>query len=370
MRALLVLWLSTVALADAGITVEAPLGPYARPGVPLALRSTIDVTVSIDGWTYRLRDGEMTYVRVSRTPCAVVDASGAVLLELDAVPENTRLVLLLGAGPDNLAAGLKGADGEPVKAVHVREGDVPGLWNSLDLFDRVYLLQESRRDRALEKWGRGGGDVAGGGGDPKEVLARAGPVRPLRVARAASARPDLYKDLPPAEVAPDALDQARLVVLGSGIAFGLLILGGALFRVDRRLLLGMGALVGIAGAGLGAVLPERVDRPVAAGRIEEVFVLDGHVRRRIYRVAVTLRPGLAPMPGPGEQPVPFLERGGAWWESPGTAGSAEPGMTRIFVTEHVEPAGGPVDPTGEFRPPTNAPGEIRLCRRSAVALQD
>jgi len=371
-----VLCLAAVAAADSGISVEAPLGPYARPGVPLALRSTTDVTVLIDGWTYRLRDGETTYVRVSRAPCAVVDRSGAVLLRLDAVPDDTRLVLLLGAGPDNLAASLAGTSGEAVESVHVRAGNLPKLWNAFDLFDRVYLLQDSRRTNALETWGHGGGDLAGGGGDPAEVLARAGPVRPLRVPRAASARPDLYDDLPRAEIAPDALHQARLVVLGSGLAFALLVAAGAWFRVDRRLLLGMGVLVGVAGVGLGAVLPEQSDRAVAAGRIEEVFVLDGHVRRRIYRVAVTLRPGLAPKAGPSEQPVPYLERGGAWWRSPGVAGPAEPGMTRIFLTEQVEPVehaesiGARVEVTGEIRPPTNAPGEIPLCRRIVVALQD
>ena len=76
------------------------------------------------------------------------------------------------------------------------------------------------------------------------------------------------------------------------------------------------------------------------------------------------------MAATGEQPVPFLGRGGAWWQSPGIAGHAEPGMTRIFLTEQVEPVGRAVEAMAEIRPPTNAPGEIPLCRRIAVALQD
>ncbi len=361
--------------------VSAPLGPYARPGIPLPLHSDEDTTVSVDGWTYRLRANEITYVAPMRAPCSVRDEKGNELLRLEAVPAGFMLAAWIGDGPEDLATRMKGLDDQGVVLVRLKPNKVV-LWRAYDLFDRVYTLH---LDVFLERWAVAGGSVATTGrsedalrigelvqaADPDGLIALAGPVRPLRVPRPRASRPDLYKALLPPEISPAALEAGRLVVLVAALAAAVLVLAGAFLRVERRFLLAGLGLVAVAGSVTGRIHTAAADDPLAVGRIEETFVVDLLERRRTYKVVTTLRAVPAPMPEPWETPVPFRSNPGPWWEEPGVPPNLGAGMTRIFLDEVVVPTTGPAeDETFPKKRVTNRPGEIPLIGGRRIVLQD
>ena len=94
-----------LAAAVAAAPPDLPLGPYARPGTPVLLRSDGAREVSLDGWRFQLRTG-VTWVHPPRVPCVVRDAAGQELVTLAVVPEGMRFVGVVGAVPPDLPRGV------------------------------------------------------------------------------------------------------------------------------------------------------------------------------------------------------------------------------------------------------------------------
>jgi hypothetical protein len=378
--------------------LEAPLGPYARPGTPVLLGSDTVREVDIDGWRFVLERG-VTWVHPPRVPCVVRDREGRELLSLAAVPNDVRLVGVVGDVPPNLGAGVRAVQIRP-QAMRARH------WRALDLFDRVLVTGPADRDApwllALTEWVRAGGSlvapnnplpVGTGLGSVHARAADAGPVLEPRIPRPGNVRPDVY-DLvaPPAPRSP-ALRAARWIVIGACAALGLQVMLAALGFIRRRSFWAGVALVAVLGGAVGLVRTRADYTPVAWGRIEVAYLGGGVERRRTYLVFLGVGPHAVAPVAAAHTPVLFRAGGDPWWASPARGATLGAGMTRIFLVEEIlSGSGSALRGTGplpaEFwrregprrgraraaagpeAAPVADPGEFPVLRRVEVVLQD
>jgi hypothetical protein len=376
------------ALATAG--VEAPLGPYIRPGVPVVVRTSEPMLLDVDGWAYEI-DG-VGVIHPARVPCTVRDERGETVLRLEPVPEGARMVGAVSAAP-----GLFGPDARVVPI------DLPEAWRTLDLFDVVVVSDPADWTPSLTTWVRGGGTVLLlSGRDPLDgdaglgaVVRRAEDAAPRRVPRAATTRPEVYDLVDPPVAGSPALRSARWVVWGAGLAFAVQLTLAALGLLRRRLLLAGLGLVAVSGAVIGLVRPRADYTPVARGDLVVSWYRGGWERRQVYRVYTRVGPGArAPEAGP-DTPILYGANTSSWWGDPGDGARLGEGIIRIYLREEVRP-GAPelkaVDPprsrallaglVGAGHPawrvattpgpaaPAADPGRIPVLGRVEVALQD
>lgn len=332
--------LMCAAAARAG--VEAPLGPYVRPGVPVVVRTTEPMLLDVDGWAYRVEAEGV--IHPARVPCTVRDAGGEVVLRLEAVPAGARIVGVIGSAP-----GLFGRDARVIPI------ELPDAWRALDLFDVVVLSGPADWTPVLTTWVRGGGTVLLlAGRDPLDgdlglgaVVRRAQDVAPRRVPRAGNTRPGVYDLVNPPAGAPPALGSARWVVWGACLAFAVEFVLAALGLLRRRLLLGGLALVAVAGGLVGLVRPRADYTPVACGDLVVSWYQGGWERRQTYRAYTRVGAGArAPEAGP-DTPILFGANTSSWWGDPGGGARLGEGIIRIYLHEEVRrgrPALEVVDP--------------------------
>ncbi|MHC4223081.1 MAG: hypothetical protein ACYSUN_03740 [Planctomycetota bacterium] len=313
-----------------------PLGPYARPGVPVLVDGREEVT--LDGWTFEL-DG-LTMIHPPRTPFR---ACGHEFRE---VPAGVLLVGVAGAT-------LEPKDGQRIIPVNLR-----GLrlqhWRALDLFDRIVLgggaTPSAEARSSLVQWVRAGGCLVAVGLQPfdqglgqlstaislEEALRKAGPVRPLLISRPGRVRPDIYALLRHPNEPPPALAAARWIVIGTTVALVVQLLLGAYGLISKRaLLLGFGA-VALLGALVGLVRTRADYEPVARGRVEVRYRDGGTVRIRNYRVFTAVGPGASVRAGPDWAPILFRAGGDAWWPDRSRRCPLGDGVIRVFLTERLE----------------------------------
>jgi hypothetical protein len=325
-----------------------PLGPFARPGVPVLIDGREEVF--LDGWTFEL-DG-LTVIHPPRVPFR---ACGHEFREVRA---------------GKLLVGVAGATVEAGRGVRIVPVSLRGLqlehWRALDLFDRIVVGAgvnagvEARR--ALVHWVRAGGCLVTAGWQPfdeclgrfstavslDEALRKAGPVRSLLIPRPGNVRPDIYTLLPrPTEPSP-ALAAARWTVLGTAVALAIQLLLAARGLISRRaLLLGLGA-VALLGALVGLARTRADYEPTAGGRIEVRYRDEGTVRIRSYALFTAVGPGASVTAGPDWTPVLFRAGGDAWWPDGSRHCPLADGVIRVFLTERLEgaaevPGIGPAD---------------------------
>jgi len=378
--------------------VEAPLGPYARPGTPVLLRSDTVREVDIDGWRFVIERG-VTWVHPPRVPCVVRDREGRELLSLAAVPEDVRLVGVVGDVPPDLGAG--------VRAVQIRpQGLRARHWRALDLFDRVLLTGPVARDAAwlpaLSDWVRAGGSlvapktllpIGSGLGSVHVRLEDAGPVLEPRIPRPGNVRPDLYDLVPPPSPRSPALRAARWIVIGACAALGLQVVLAALGLIRRRSFWAGVALVALLGGAVGLVRTRADYTPVAWGRIEVAYLGGGVERQRTYLVFLGVGPHAVAPVAAAHTPILFRAGGDPWWASPARGATLGAGVTRIFLVEEVLPGSGsglhgkgplPAEfwrregprrgraraDAGPEAAPVADPGEFPMLKRVEVVLQD
>ena len=337
-----------VAVAVAEVT--APLGPWARPGVPVLLVSDTPTVVKIDDWLFRV-DGP-TLVYPPRVPATVRDAAGKELLYLEEVGEQETLVGVIGDPPAELANAVAISP----RALHA------AAWRALDVFDHLLLTLPAGDEPwvdAVYRWVRAGGSLAGPGARAVfaadaglgAVADRLDELPPRAIPLPGNIRPDLYAEVAqPAAVSP-ALRSARWVVLGAAVALALHLLLGARGWIGRRTLLSGLALVAVA-AGLLGLLRTGFDyTPVARGRIEILYFGGGMERRRVYEIFLPAGPGAATPEGDAGVPILFRNNFVAWWPAAGRGSTLEEGMIRIFLREELRVAD-PPDPAvgGEAAP--------------------
>jgi hypothetical protein len=355
-RTALALLLLGAAVVVAAEPLEAPLGPYARPGIPVLLRSETPREVWVGEWRFDIGVG-VTWVHPPHVPCVVRDREGGELLSLAAVPEDARLVGVVGDVPRGLGAS--------VRAVRIRpQGLRAQHWRALDLFDRIVVTAPPTGDSpwvaALTDWVRAGGSLVAPknplplGSGLGRVYARledAGPVLEPRIPRAGNVRPDVYDLVPPPARRSRALRAARWIVVGAGAAFALQILLAALGRMRRRLLLEGLLVVALLGGAVGLVRTRSDYTPVARGRIEVAYIGGGVERRRTYMAFVHAGPhAVAPLAG-AHTPILYRAGGDPWWVTPASGAPLEAGVTRVFLVEQVRPAPGATIGDGGSPPP-------------------
>jgi hypothetical protein len=277
--------------------VSAPLGPYARPGVPVPLvvdakaRGMTDY-LEVDGQRYFLLR-PVTLVHPAALPCRVSDASGKELLRLEPVPEGRTLVGTTGAGDDAADGPLRvQIDLRALGALH---------WPCLDLFDVVEAPGEAIADR----WHK-----AGGG----------------RIPRTGNVLPEVYDGLPAPVPAARVWPTARLFLL----AFALVLAAQLLLRAR----LGPLAAVALAATLLGAVVTRQKYDPLARARIEIVYrpAASGPARVRMFDALSAVGPGARADAPEGAGPV-FYQSGNTGWFRDDGSYSLEPGVTRLFVRD-------------------------------------
>jgi hypothetical protein len=333
-------WLLLLGASVAGAELDVPLGPYARPGTPVLLRSDTAREIAIDGWRFALERG-MTWVHPPRVPCVVRDPTGRELLSLAPVPADVRLVGVVGDVPPDL--------GTNVRAVRIRpHGMRAQHWRALDLFDRVLVTGPIARDApwlsALTEWVRAGGSLVApqnplplgtGLGRVHAGVEGAGPVLEPRIPRPGNVRPDVYELVPPPAARSPALRAARWIVTGAGAALALQVVLAALGLMRRRLFWAGVGLVALLGGAVGIVRTRADYTPVARGRIEVAYCGGGVERRRTYLVFVHAGPHAAAPVAAAHTPILFRAGGDPWWTAPGHGTTLGAGMTRIFLVEEV-----------------------------------
>ncbi len=327
--AAVVLWVGLLVGAP-----EWPLGPYARPGIPLPVFTTEPTELDLNGWPLEV-DG-LGWLHPMDLPS---EGPGP-----RAVPEGRRLVGVWGDLPAEVEAEL--AAGALV--VRVDLGRIPPeAWRALDLFDRLYATRRTPAgDALLLAWAKAGGSVAivgelAGAAGVAGVLAvpdatqlvRGG--RDLAIPRPAAARPWLYELLGASKGGMGALGSARRVVG----AFAAVLLTQLLLAVAGRISV-RGLLAGVAlvsaVACVIALLATRSDfRPLARGRIEIDFVLDGSsgVRRRTYEIFAAAVPGAEVVRENLWTPVPYRPFAEAWWRRRDGRELLAEGVTRLYLRE-------------------------------------
>lgn len=355
--ALLVLVLPAVA------DVEAPLGPYARVGVPVLLHSDSPIVVDLDGWKFRIEG--TTPVFPPAVPCVVRGEDGNEILRLED-PGDRALTGVVGDVPPDLA----GAVGIPHPIALAA-----GCWRALDLFD-VLVIGTVRGDEpwfpCVAQWVKAGGslvalDAQGLFPDGTGLGAAADRVEnlpPPRIPRPGNVRPDLYALVKPVAQGSPPLRAARWVVLGAALACALQILLALLGRMRAAtLLLGLGA-ASLAGAVVGLARTRADYTPLARGRIEISYFGGGVERRRTYLVYRDAGPGAAAPRAPDAAPVLFGKNPAPWWRGPGEEAPVEEGFIRIFLVEEVLRA--PPTPPFEGGEPPQELWERERPRRGAV----
>lgn len=344
--------------------VETPLGNYARPGVPVLLRSDAPTVVEIDGWTYRV-DGT-TAVFPPSVPCAVRDEEGNELFRLED-PKDRALLGVIGNVPPALEHGVE------IRPVAL----AAGCWRALDLFDRVLAPGPVRGDEpwfpCVAQWVLAGGSLA------VEDAARLFPegtglgaaaerledLPPLRIPRPGNVRPDVYDLVERPDRSSPPLRAARAVVLGAAAASALL------FALSRRLrwrpvLLGLGAIA-LLGALLGALRTRSDYTAVARGRIEISWFQGGVERKRTYLVYRHAGEGAAAPRVLEGVPVLYSANRAPWWRGPGEEAPMEERMVRIFLVEEVRrapkppPLDGPAVPEDLWSREAPRRGTVAAC---------
>jgi len=335
------LWIGILAAAP-----EWPLGPYARPGVPLPVYSDERTEVDLDGWRSRIEG--LGWVHPMR-----LTAEGAGPL---AVPEGRRLVGVWGDLPPELEAELAAE----ALVVGVDLARIPPeAWRALDLFDRVYATRRTpRSDALLVAWARAGGSVAvvgemAGAGGPATLvtapdaaqLVRAGfGPGDMSIPRLPAVRPWIY-DLIGAPVGGvRALRGARWVMSALCVGFGAQLLLASLGRISARALLVGVTLVSAVACGVGLLRARSDFRPLARGRIEIDIPLDASagVRRRTYEIHVAMIEGAELDREPLWTPVPYRAFSGAWWRPDDGREFLSEGVTRVYAREEWLESGGAV----------------------------
>ncbi|MHC4940739.1 MAG: hypothetical protein ACYTHK_17500 [Planctomycetota bacterium] len=271
------------------MTVELPLGPFARPGVPVLMTSEQPEEVDLAGWVW-LVDGP-TEVSPPQLPCALPGGS------LQPAPE--RLVGVIG----------KADEGE----VSIRL--VKGMsWRPLDLFDEI-------RYGEVEPWER-------------EILERWEKSR-QGVPRTGNVLPEVYDLAPGRGVGSASMLLARLVGAAMGGAICILLLLGGRGSIAARPTLVFCGLIVLVGGGMGAWLTHRAAQPFSEARI----VVHYPDRTRVFRMFRAEWDGAA-MPAP--RGVPFFYRGAGepWWDGGDRVVRADEGIIRGFIVDGdaTEPA--------------------------------
>jgi hypothetical protein len=321
-----------VLLAIAG--VETPLGPYARPGVPVILRSDAPTVVDLDGWTFRI-DGS-TPVFPPAVPCVVRGEDGTELLRLED-PGDRPLTGVLGDVPEGLERAVM------IRPIALAAGD----WRALDLFDVVLVTGPARGDEpwfpTVARWVLAGGSLVvedarrlfPEGTGLGAAAERAEDLPLPRIPRPTNVRPDLYALVKPVAAMSAPLRAARWIVLGAALASALQVLLALRGRLrGGTVLAGLGA-VALLGAGIGLVRTRADYTPVARGRIEISYFGKGVERRRTYLVYRQAGPLAVAPRAPDAAPILFGNNRAPWWRGPGEEVPVEEGIIRIFLVEEV-----------------------------------
>lgn len=329
--------------------VEAPLGPYARPGVPVILRSDTPTVVDLDGWTFRI-DG-LTPVFPPAVPCVVRGEDGKELLRLED-PGDLPLTGVLGDVPEGLERAV------PIRPVALAAGD----WRALDLFDVVLATGPVRGDEpwfpTVARWVLAGGSLVipdarrlfPEGTGLGAAAERAEDLPLPRIPRPTNVRPDLYELVKPVAAASPPLRAARWIVLGAALASALQVLLALRGRLRAgTILAGLGA-VALLGSGIGLVRTRADYTPVARGRIEISYFGGGVERRRTYLVYRHAGPSAVAPRAPDALPVLFGSHRAPWWRGLGEEVPVEEGITRIFLVEEVLKAPAPPSLSGTAVP--------------------
>ncbi|MGQ0612515.1 MAG: hypothetical protein ACT4PV_02025 [Planctomycetaceae bacterium] len=347
--------------AAAGAELETPFGSFARPGVPVLLRSSEAGAVSLEGWSYPLRAGMAELVSPPRLPCRLLDEAGRERARLEPVPEGALLVAAVGVPAERIASLLVGEGGARVIVIALEPGRMVEEWRPYDLFDLIVVAVHSDSFPgglrvALGDWVLAGGELAvvgdrnhyfdpqGGLGrlradrDLDRLLASLGPVRPGRIPRPGGERPDLYDLERPPAAAARPLREARALVAGSAAVLALLLSLGATGRIRGAALIGGTAVVLVSSLILGLLLPPEVYQPEAGGRIEVVYAGERMARWRTYHLLTGLNPSARLYRGEGWTPIFFRPGSPPWWEGAGGEGVLAPGTTRIFLEERLAPS--------------------------------
>ncbi len=338
MHAGLVLWLGLLCASP-----EWPLGPYARPGVPLPVHSAGPAQVDLHGWRSRVEG--LGWVHPLRLPA---EAPGPL-----AVPEGRRLVGVWGDLPADLLAEL--ATDAIVVRIDLTRLDA-GAWRALDLFDRLYATRRTvEGDALLTAWVRAGGlagvvgeigPVAGLGRlftapDADQLINAGRAVADRPAARLPAARPWIYDLVGPPRGGGRALRTARWIVAVFGLGVLAHLLLAHLGRMGRSLLFaGIGVLT-VAATGIALLRAEADYRPAARGRIEIEIAAPGSpgVRRRIYEVFSGVAPRAEVFREPLWTPVPYRSLAEPWWRTSDGREFLSEGVTHIYLREEwVEPA--------------------------------
>jgi hypothetical protein len=361
LRPLLLLLLASAAAAE----VEAPLGPFARPGVPVLLRSASPVVVDLDGWTFRVEG--TTPVFPPALPC-VVRVDGDEVLRLVERPD--RLVGVIGDPPP----GGLGAGFVQVRPIALADG----CWRALDHFDGIVVQGGVRGDEpwfpCVAQWVLAGGSLAvedarrlfpegtglGAAADRVEDLP------PPRIPAPGNVRPDVYDLVGEVSRRSPPFRAARWIVLGAALAMALQILVAMRGRMRARALVVGLAATAVLGAGAG-ILRTRADyTPVARGRLEISWFAGGVERVRTYLVYRDAGPGAEAPRAPDALPVLFGRNRAPWWRGPGEEVDVGEGVTRVFLVEEVRRAPAPPPlPSGE--PPRDLWARERPLRGEARA---
>jgi len=314
--------------------IDAPLGPYARPGVPVLLRSDVPATVDLDGWLFRI-DGT-TPVFPPAVPCVVRGEDGREILRLED-PGDRPLTGVLGDVPPDLEGG-----------VAVRPAALAaGGWRALDLFDALLVTGPVRGDEpwfpCVAEWVHAGGSLAVAGsrrlfpeGAGLGAVADRREDLPLpRIPRPGNVRPDVYGLVGRVAASSPPFRHARWILVGTLIACALQTLLVRLGRLPAwALVLGLGAIV-IAAAILAAVRTRADYTPTARGRIEVSYFGNGIERRRSYLVYLHAGPGASAPRTSDALPVLFGGNRTPWWRGVGEEVPVEEDIIRIFLVEDV-----------------------------------
>jgi hypothetical protein len=301
--------------------VSSPLGPYARPGVPVPLVVVGESEVVVQGWRYPAQQ-PLTMVYPATLPCTVRAGDGRELLRLEPVPPDT---LLVGLEDGASLAAAPGVVTTPVRTADLADKD----WPCLDVFDHVVAPQAGA---ALDAWDSAGGVVTRPGepATPRALVA----LRPGNLGR------QVYDALEMSRAESPAAATMRLVVLVSGVVMALQLL--ALRR--RRL-----ALFGLAGvavlAAVVGVVRTRADYdPVLVTRITIHYEGGDWFRERVYTAFGAASPASFEAAGFGA-PVFYRAPGDPWWPDAGQRCPLEPGVIRLFVADK----GGAIGLGGGFK---------------------
>ena len=321
MSRLLLAWALFASVAAAGI--EAPLGPYARPGIPLPIRADEAGDGDVGGWPYRFGEG-WTVVHVPALPCRI--RSGGSELVMKEVPEGVRLVGVVGSLPPVTIPGLL--------AVEIRlDGAEMKYGRCFDVFDRVVVAPDAGLARpaelALVHWFRSGGDLVIIGPPTGETGGEPGNPRRARTVQEALKlapqevvfpRPDNggreFYDLVRAPQGQEpAAGSARWIVLGASLTMALQILLAARGWIGGRALLSGLMTVALLAGVLSAARPRAEFVPLAVGEFVVVYRGGEFSRAERYRIYVATGPGAEVERDPAAVPCFYRSPGDPWWSA-------------------------------------------------------